>query len=187
MAQITATLRPAVPRAHILTGLRLLCAVAIGAIGLGEAISPDERLACLALAGIGLVLDGLDGAVARRDGTASPFGAWFDQEVDGLLVLCLSILAWRSGAAGPWVLLAGAWRYLFIALRAALPRLRGALPFSQRRRVICVVQIVGLMICAAPFVPATLSWPVAALTVLALSASFLTDLLRLWAQDSTTP
>ena len=38
----------------------------------------------VALAAVALVLDAVDGRVARRTGTVSPFGARFDMEVDAV-------------------------------------------------------------------------------------------------------
>ena len=57
------------------------------------------------LSTIALVLDGLDGPLARRTGTESAFGARFDMELDAFLLLVLSALVWRSGRVGSWVLL----------------------------------------------------------------------------------
>ena len=37
-----------------------------------------------------LILDGVDGRVARARGEVSAFGARFDMETDALLLLCLS-------------------------------------------------------------------------------------------------
>ena len=42
------------------------------------------------------LLDLVDGWVARRTGTASPFGARFDLETDAALILVLSWLVWRT-------------------------------------------------------------------------------------------
>src|SRR5690606_41330950 len=53
------------------------------------------------LATVGLVLDGVDGRVARRTGTSSPRGARFDMEVDAFLILVLSVHA--ALFLGPWV------------------------------------------------------------------------------------
>jgi phosphatidylglycerophosphate synthase len=39
-----------------------------------------------------LALDGLDGWLARRFGLASAYGARFDMEVDGFLILVLALL-----------------------------------------------------------------------------------------------
>src|SRR4051812_43851545 len=67
------------------------------------------------------VLDGVDGWLARRTDSASPFGARFDMETDALLILVLSVLVWRWDKAGPWVLLSGLMRYLFAAAHALFP------------------------------------------------------------------
>ena len=52
---------------------------------------------------VALILDAVDGKVARRTGTASALGARFDMEVDAFLILVLSVyvadVAGRVGAA----------------------------------------------------------------------------------------
>jgi phosphatidylglycerophosphate synthase len=68
-----------------------------------------------------MLLDGVDGALARRLGTASPFGAHFDVEVDALLVLVLGVTLWQRDRLGPWVLWAGSLRYLYVLVRALAP------------------------------------------------------------------
>ena len=47
--------------------------------------------ALVVLASVALVLDAVDGQVARRTGTVTPFGARFDGEVDAFLILVLSV------------------------------------------------------------------------------------------------
>jgi CDP-alcohol phosphatidyltransferase len=48
-----------------------------------------------AVVGLGaVVLDGVDGWLARRAGMSSPFGARFDVEIDALLIQALAILVW---------------------------------------------------------------------------------------------
>ena len=42
------------------------------------------------LASVALILDGVDGKVARRTRNASAFGARFDMEVDAFLILVFS-------------------------------------------------------------------------------------------------
>lgn len=100
-----------------------------------------------------MVLDGFDGWTARRTGTATPFGARFDVELDAALLMALSVLVWRSGAAGPWVLLIGGIRYLFVAAGRVRPALRGALPPRRRRKAIAVVQGVALLVALGPIIP----------------------------------
>ena len=61
--------------------------------------------AIVVLACIALVLDGVDGQVARRTGTATPLGGRFDAEVDAFLILVLSVQVARD--YGGWVLAIG--------------------------------------------------------------------------------
>ena len=82
------------------------------------------RGALVALAAVALVLDAVDGKVARRTGTTSPVGARFDMEVDAFLVLVLSVHV--AGIVGPWALVIGGMRYAFVVAGWLLPWLRGA-------------------------------------------------------------
>jgi phosphatidylglycerophosphate synthase len=68
-----------------------------------------------------MVLDGVDGFLARRAGTASPFGAHFDVEIDALLVLVLGVVLWQRGRLGVWALWPGSLRYLYVLVRAVAP------------------------------------------------------------------
>jgi phosphatidylglycerophosphate synthase len=133
----------------------------------------------VAIALIGLALDGLDGWLARSRGEASAFGARFDMETDALLILALSLLAWQLGKAGGWVVLAGALRYAFVAASLVAPWLRRALPASRRRQTVCVVQIVSLILCLVPVLKPPASAGVALLGLVALTASFATDVVWL--------
>ena len=92
------------------------------------------------LSAIALVLDALDGPLARRTETVSAFGARFAMELDAFLLVALSVLLWRTGKAGSWVLLIGGLRYAFVLGGILWPRLRGELLPRRRRKVICAVQ-----------------------------------------------
>src|SRR5699024_5175896 len=74
------------------------------------------------LAAAALVLDAVDGAVARATASATVGGARFDMEVDAFLILVLSVYA--APTVGALVLLIGLARYLFVAASAFLPWLR---------------------------------------------------------------
>lgn len=67
-----------------------------------------------------LVLDGVDGAVARRLGEESPFGAQLDMETDALFVSVLSVVSVVAGAP-LWVLGFGALRYTLVLARLVFP------------------------------------------------------------------
>src|SRR5262249_42410023 len=150
---------------------------------LGSASTPVLAWSSVVLAVIALAFDGLDGALARRRGEASEFGARFDMETDALLILVLCALAWEQGKAGAWILLAGALRYLFVAAGFALPWLRRALPPSRRRQTACVVQIASLIVCLLPIVVSPVSDAIALVGLVLLLGSFAADVVWL-ARDS---
>jgi phosphatidylglycerophosphate synthase len=126
------------------------------------------------------VLDSIDGWLARRTYLASAFGARFDMEIDALLIMVLAVLAWQFGKAGIWVLGSGLLRYAFVAAGMLLPLLRQPLPPSPRRKILAVVQVVALIVTVAPFVPTSLSVPLAAIALGALTLSFMVDVLWLF-------
>ena len=130
----------------------LLVALVAGFVGEPGLPSVAATAAGLTLAVTGL--DGVDGWLARRSRMASDFGARFDMEVDALLVMVLSILAWQYGKAGPWVLASGLLRYGFLAAGWLRPWLARPLIPSRRRQAICVVQIAGLNLAIVPAIPA---------------------------------
>jgi phosphatidylglycerophosphate synthase len=122
------------------------------------------------LAATALVLDAVDGVVARRSGTASELGARFDMEVDAFLILVLSVLVCRT--VGPWVLAIGLMRYAFVAAMFVMPRLRATLPFSRARKVVAAMQGGLLVAAAAPIWPLEVAVGLAAVALVALAWSF---------------
>jgi phosphatidylglycerophosphate synthase len=134
---------------------------------LGAGASAPLAWLIVALAVVAVCLDGVDGALARRRGEGTAFGARFDMETDAWLIVVLTALVWQQGKAGAWILLAGLLRYLFVAASYVWPALGRALPPSRRRQTVCVVQIVSLIAALLPPVP--LPWSAgAALAGLAL-------------------
>ncbi len=161
---------------------RLAGMAAVAAL-LGEAVpatppsaSPAGGWVLIGAATLIAVLDAADGALARRQGLASRFGARFDMETDAAFTLVLSALVWQAGQAGVWVLASGLMRYAFVAAAWALPWLTAPLPPSRRRQSVCVVQITALIVCLGPIVSPTLSSAIAALSLLLLTASFAIDI-----------
>lgn len=140
-----------------------------------EPASPALAWWVIALSIVVLVLDGVDGRLARRKGRTTAFGARFDMEVDALLILVLACAAWQFDKAGPWVLTAGLMRYGFVLAGWLEPALGRPLPPSRRRQTVCVVQIVSLLVCLAPFVARPLSSLAALAGVAVLGASFAID------------
>src|SRR5262245_35310368 len=139
--------------------------------------APTQALAwvLVGLGTLGVALDGVDGALARRRAEASDFGARFDMETDALLILVLAALVWQHGKAGAWILAAGLLRYLFVAASWPLPWLGAALPPSRRRQAVCVIQIVSLIGALAPFVVPPWSAALVLAGLIALVWSFAVD------------
>jgi phosphatidylglycerophosphate synthase len=125
------------------------------------------------------LLDAADGALARRSGLASAFGARFDMETDAAYTLVLCALVWQAGQAGPWVLLAGLLRYLFVTAAWRWPWLAAPLPPSRRRQTVCVVQITSLIVCLAPIVSSAVATLLAAASLALLVGSFAVDVIFL--------
>jgi phosphatidylglycerophosphate synthase len=62
-----------------------------------------------------LAMDGVDGWIARRTGLAGEFGEFIDKESDAFFTLMLCVLLYRLPEGfGPWILLPGLLRYLFV-------------------------------------------------------------------------
>lgn len=98
-----------------------------------------------------LLLDAVDGWVARRTSSASELGARFDMEVDAFLLLVLS--AYVSQALGIWVLSIGLMRYAFVVAGWIFPWLRRQLPFRYWRKVVTAVQGIALSIAITAVLP----------------------------------
>jgi uncharacterized protein (TIRG00374 family) len=97
-------------------------------------------------AGIILLLDVVDGWVARRTGQSSAFGASYDVEADALLVMTIAMLLFNRGTAGAWVLLAGLLRYLYVLAPAVFPTPIGQAPRSRHGRVVYVTMLTCFML-----------------------------------------
>jgi phosphatidylglycerophosphate synthase len=124
----------------------------------------------VAPAAVALLLDAVDGMVARRTGTTSPLGARFDMEVDAFLILVLSAAV--AVVLGPWVLAIGLMRYAFVAAGRALVWLRAPIPPSRTGKAVAAVQGVVLLVAAAGVLPPAVSAGAVALALAALVWSF---------------
>jgi phosphatidylglycerophosphate synthase len=132
----------------------------------------------VALASVALVLDAVDGSVARHTATASGLGARFDMEVDAFLLLVLSVYAART--VDGWVLAIGAMRYAYVAAGWVLPWLRGLLLPRYWRKVVSATQGVVLVVAAADALPRPLVTAALAVSLALLIESFGRDVGWLW-------
>lgn len=155
--------------------------VLILAAGLADpyaAVSQQWFWASLAMAI--LILDGVDGYLARRLNASSDFGARFDMEVDAALTMTLCLGVWMLGVAGAWVLMLGLMRYAFVAAGWVWPWVNRPLSESVRRKIICVWQIASLVIALLPVTPASAAVWILALALALLAYSFTVDLAWLY-------
>jgi phosphatidylglycerophosphate synthase len=132
----------------------------------------------VALAIVALVLDGVDGVVARRSGTVSALGARFDMEVDAFLILVLSVYV--SRLLGGWVLTIGAMRYAFVAASWVLPWMRRSLPPRYWRKVVAATQGIVLVAAASDVLPRPLTLAAVVAALALLVESFGRDVRWLW-------
>jgi phosphatidylglycerophosphate synthase len=164
--------------ADVVTLVRAVLVGGVAALVADSFVGPVPVVALTALAVVALVLDGVDGRVARRTGTVSAVGARFDMEVDSVLVLLLSVYVARS--LGVWVLAIGSVRYVHWIACRALPWLRGPVPPRYWCKVVAAVQ--GIVLTAVAAGVLTGVFAVLALLVVAalLAESFGREAWSLW-------
>jgi phosphatidylglycerophosphate synthase len=157
---------------------RAALAVGIAAL-VADGFAESVPVALLvSLASVALVLDAVDGQVARRTRTTSTLGARIDGEVDAFLILVLSVYV--AGSAGAWVLAIGAARYAFLVAGYLLPWLHASLPARHWRKVVCAAQGIVLAIAAADVLPLALTQVALGFALLLLAESFGRDVWWLW-------
>ena len=130
------------------------------------------------LAAVALLLDAVDGYVARRTRTASRLGARFDMEVDAFLILVLSVYV--AVSAGPWVLAIGLARYALGAAGRMWPWLRRPSPPRTWAKVVAATQGVVLTAAASGVLPSTLTVAALSVALLLLAESFGRQVWWLW-------
>lgn len=140
----------------------------------------EHHLLVFTMALTALALDGVDGWIARHAHCESRFGARLDMELDAFFILVLCLMLVIQDKAGPWIMAAGAMRYLFVAAAWWWPWLGEELQVSYRRKTICVWQVSTLMACLLPWVITPWSNLALALALLLLVISFAMDIAYLY-------
>jgi phosphatidylglycerophosphate synthase len=125
--------------ANAVTASRFAAVLGLAVLGLGLAPLTVAMVAVGAM-----LLDSVDGFLARRSGKASAFGAHFDVEVDALLVLVLGAVLWQRERLGAWILWPGLLRYLYVLVLAVAPA-RGLEPRSWFGRLAFGAVVAGLV------------------------------------------
>jgi len=149
---------------------RAMLVGAVTALVAESFVRPAPAAVLVVLSVTALVLDGVDGRVARHTGTSSPLGARFDMEVDAFLILVLSVYV--AAHLGGWVLLIGLMRYAFVAASWRWPWLRAPLPSRLSGKTVAAAQGIVLVAAASNLLPVTVDVVLVALALTALGWSF---------------
>ncbi|MGY6548131.1 MAG: CDP-alcohol phosphatidyltransferase family protein [Roseinatronobacter sp.] len=161
------------PRLGLCNGVTLTRAAGI-AVMAGQLMAPLQGLGwgLVALAGLVLALDAVDGWAARRAGLQSRFGARLDVESDVAFALTLAALAVALGQVGPWFLALGLLRPSYLAAGRIIPALRAPLPDAQWRKRLAALQMTAQVVLIAPIVAPPVSSALGAAILGAMVLSF---------------
>jgi phosphatidylglycerophosphate synthase len=157
---------------------RATLAIGVAALVADSFHQPVPVTVLVAITAVALVLDAVDGWLARRTRTATALGARFDGEVDAFLILVLSVYVAHSTGAW-WVLAIGAARYAFLAAEWPLTWMREPLPPRQWRKVVAATQGTVLTVAAADVLPPGLTRGALLVSLGLLTESFGRDVLWL--------
>jgi phosphatidylglycerophosphate synthase len=147
--------------ANAITALRIGLVIALSAVG---RLGPFASLIVLC----SFALDGLDGAVARRRGDDSAFGAAFDMETDALLVLVAGLVLALRGSLGAFIIVPGLLRYAYAAAVALAPSV-GEEPRSRLGRSAFSVMVISLAVSLWPVEPVSKPLAIFATALIVLS------------------
>ena len=170
--------QPAIQPADWVTLARALLIAGVAGLVADSFVRPVSSMALAIVATVALVLDAVDGQVARRTGTANPLGARLDGEVDAFLILLLSVFV--SEKYGSWVLAIGAARYVLLLAGWLMPWLAAPLPPRYWRKVVCAVQGIVLTVAASGLVDRLVGMIAVAAALLLLAESFGRDIIWLY-------
>ena len=156
--------------------------IAVVAAGLWVPLSPVGHWQWLGVALVALLLDGMDGWVARRTDSQTAFGARFDMELDAFLIVLLCLGLVFKTSIGHWVLLIGIMRYAFVVAGWRYTWLQDRLFESLRRKAVCVWQIAALLLALTPWTAEVTTQLLALSALVLLVYSFSVDTFWLYQQ-----
>jgi len=170
---VTARMRsdqPAMFPADWVTLTRALLIAGVAGLVADSFGRPLAVTALVTLSTVALVLDAVDGQVARRTGTATPLGGRIDAETDAFLILLLSIAV--SQDYGGWVLAIGAARYALLLAGWLIPWLAAPLPPRYWGKVVAAVTGIVLTVAASGQLDRRVGMIAVAAVMLLLAESF---------------
>ena len=98
---------------------------------------------------VAILMDGLDGHLARRFKSSSTSGSYFDKETDAFYVCVMCSVIYLKGYLGTWILMIGFMRYAYVLLLFLLNISQKNDPSTRFAQVVA-----GILFCAliTPFV-----------------------------------
>src|SRR5215468_3094841 len=178
---VTARMRsdqPAIFPADWVTLTRTLLIAGVAGLVADSFARPVSITALVTLSTVALVLDAVDGQVARRTNTATALGACIDGEVDAFLILLLSVAV--SQDYGGWVLVIGAARYALLLAGWVIPWLAAPLPPRHWRKVVAAIQGIVLTVAVSGLLDRLAGMIAVAAALLLLAESFGRDVIWLY-------
>ena len=169
--------------ANAVTATRSVLVGVVTALTAASLTGSAVALLLLPLTSVALVLDAVDGAVARRTGTATELGARFDMEVDAFLLLVLCV--YDARLVGGWVLAIGLMRYAFVVAGGMLPWMNATLPPRYWRKVVTAACGIALTAVATGLLPWAANMSLVGVALLLLVESFGRDVV--WLVRTTRP
>jgi phosphatidylglycerophosphate synthase len=169
-AALTQDRRPAIGAANVVTLVRATLVGGVAALVVDAFAARSHVATLIGLCVVALVLDGVDGRVARRTRTVSELGARFDMEVDAFLILLLS--CYDARGFGAWVLLLGSARYLLLGASWCAGWLRAPVPPRYWRKVVAATAGIALAVTASDLVPRRTAVAALVVALLLLTESF---------------
>ena len=170
---VTARMRsdqPTMFPADWVTLTRALLIAGVAGLVADSFVRPVSSTALVTLSTVALVLDAVDGQVARRTGTVTELGARIDAETDAFLILLLSIFV--SQDYGGWVLAIGAARYALLLAGWLIPWLAAPLPPRYWGKVVAAVTGIVLTVAASGLLDRRVGMIAVAAALLLLAESF---------------
>jgi phosphatidylglycerophosphate synthase len=162
--------QPAIFPADWVTLTRALLIAGVAGLVADSFGRPVSTTALVTLSTVALVLDAVDGQVARRTGTATALGGRIDAETDAFLILLLSIAV--SEDYGGWVLAIGAARYALLLAGWVIPWLAAPLPPRYWGKVVAAVTGIVLTVAASGLLDRRAGMIAIAAAMLLLAESF---------------
>src|SRR5689334_24191338 len=162
--------QPAMFPADWITLTRALLIAGVAGLVADSFVRPVSSPALVTLSAVALVLDAVDGQVARRTGTVTELGARIDAETDAFLILLLSIFVAQD--YGGWVLAIGAARYALLLAGWLIPWLAAPLPPRYWGKVVAAVTGIVLTVAASGLLDRRVGMIAVAAALLLLAESF---------------